>query len=165
MRGEQTKALILELERLQGIEDQKNRFEGLAEERAHIAQSIMDAVSEDIIMAGNFSIFWVGIGIPKVLGGCPWHASICRVHAQRKILYQFGRTSSSCPCTATHKHTRAVCMHAPSMPTLKLTSKHTSPVCVRARVYCRAHARRKGASIKKAAKRNSEQEQDACQSK
>jgi hypothetical protein len=65
VRGEQTKALILELERLQGIEDQKNRFEGLAEERAHIAQSIMDAVSEDIIMAGNFSIFWGGYRYTK----------------------------------------------------------------------------------------------------
>ena len=149
MRGEQTKALILELERLQGIEGQKNRFEGLAEERAHIAQSIMDAVSEDIIMAGNFSIFFWGD-----IGTCT--AAYC-VSVWHNIKFL------SLHCDT--QHTRAVCMHAPSMPTLKLTSKHISPVCVRARVYCRAHARRKGASIKKAATRNSEQEQDACQSK
>jgi muramoyltetrapeptide carboxypeptidase LdcA involved in peptidoglycan recycling len=116
VRGEQTKALILELERLQGIEDQKNRFEGLAEERAHIAQSIMDAVSEDIIMAGNFSIFWGGFGVPKVLRVCPWHASIRRVHAQRKILYQLGITSSSFPCTATHNtRVQFACMHHPCL--------------------------------------------------
>lgn len=51
VRGEQTKALILEVQRLQEIEESRDRFKGLASQRASIAQSIMDAVSEDIIMA------------------------------------------------------------------------------------------------------------------
>ena len=51
VRGEQTKALILEVQRLQDIEGDRNRYQNLAAQRAGIAQSIMDAVSEDIIMA------------------------------------------------------------------------------------------------------------------
>lgn len=43
VRGEQTKALILEVQRLQDIENDRNRFKGLAVQRANIAQSIMDA--------------------------------------------------------------------------------------------------------------------------
>jgi hypothetical protein len=51
VRGEQTKALILEVQRLQEIEQDRDRYRDLAAQRAGIAQSIMDAVSEDIIMA------------------------------------------------------------------------------------------------------------------
>ena len=51
VRGEQTKALILEVQRLQDIEADRDRNKDLAAQRAGIAQSIMDAVSEDIIMA------------------------------------------------------------------------------------------------------------------
>jgi len=51
VRGEQTKALIVEVHRLQEIEGDRDRFKGLASQRASIAQSIMDAVSEDVIMA------------------------------------------------------------------------------------------------------------------
>jgi DNA repair exonuclease SbcCD ATPase subunit len=51
VRGEQTKALILEVQRLQEIEKDRDRYRDLAAQRAGIAQSIMDAVSEDIIMA------------------------------------------------------------------------------------------------------------------
>lgn len=51
VRGEQTKALILEVQRLQGVEGDRNKFKEIASQRAMIAQSIMDAVSEDVIMA------------------------------------------------------------------------------------------------------------------
>jgi hypothetical protein len=51
VRSEQTKALILEVQRLQGVEGERNKFKEVASQRAMIAQSIMDAVSEDVIMA------------------------------------------------------------------------------------------------------------------
>jgi hypothetical protein len=58
VRGEQTKALILEVQRLQGVEDDRNRFKGLAAQRANIAQSIMDAgeSSGDLCKGLAFSV-------------------------------------------------------------------------------------------------------------
>jgi chromosome segregation ATPase len=51
VRNEQTKALIEEVQRLQDVEKDRDKFRDLAQQRAEIGQSIMDAVADDIVMA------------------------------------------------------------------------------------------------------------------
>eukprot|EP00286_Rhodomonas_abbreviata_P028162 CAMPEP_0181313566 /NCGR_PEP_ID=MMETSP1101-20121128/14315_1 /TAXON_ID=46948 /ORGANISM="Rhodomonas abbreviata, Strain Caron Lab Isolate" /LENGTH=430 /DNA_ID=CAMNT_0023420525 /DNA_START=513 /DNA_END=1805 /DNA_ORIENTATION=- len=51
VRGEQVKALIVELQKLQQLEREKEAFKLLAEQRASLALGVMDQVAEDIVLA------------------------------------------------------------------------------------------------------------------
>mmetsp|Transcript_47802 Transcript_47802/g.113555 ORF Transcript_47802/g.113555 Transcript_47802/m.113555 type:complete len:373 (-) Transcript_47802:87-1205(-) len=51
LRGEQVKALIVELQRRQDVEKERDHFKDVASQRARLAHSIMLEVSEDVVLA------------------------------------------------------------------------------------------------------------------